>query len=281
MFALARCGWCGSAVTLGEAPPDAHETGAYRAGEPRLAPGAARAFEAFDRQRLRMLAPYLRPGAAVLDAGAGKGRFVAHARAAGYAARGIEPSTRGVEAAARSGVALDRAGWQDADVAPASLDAVCFWHVLEHLDDPAAAVARALGWLRPGGVLLAGVPNLDSWQARWSGGAWYHLDVPRHRVHFTPRGLEALLRAAGLEPLRTHQVLLEHNPLGMWLSLVSRFTRTPSWLYHALKHNAPVLSWDAVVTGVALPLAPVAVGVELVAGVCGHGGTMAMLARRR
>src|SRR4051812_4722180 len=142
-----------------------------------------------------MLAPYLRPGAELLDVGAGKGRFVAYARGAGYAARGIEPSARGVEAA---GAVVERAGWQDAEVAPASLDAVSFWHVLEHLDDPGAAVARAAGWLRPGGVLLAGTPNLASWQARWSGGAWYHLDVPRHRVHFTPRGLEALLRRAGL-----------------------------------------------------------------------------------
>jgi SAM-dependent methyltransferase len=274
MFELARCGRCGSAVTLGDPPVDPHSVGAYRAGEPRLARRAAPVLDLFDRQRLRMLAPYLPPGADVLDVGAGKGRFVAFARAAGYAARGIEPSVRG-----DSGGWVERAGWEDADIAPASLDAVSFWHVLEHLDDPGAAVARAVEWLRPGGVLLAGVPNLDSWQARWSGGAWYHLDVPRHRVHFTVRGLEALLWRGGLTPVRRHEVLLEHNPFGMWQSLVSRFTETPSWLYHALKRNAPLWSRDAVVTAVALPLAPVAAGVELVAGMCGRGGTVAVVAQ--
>src|SRR6185503_19729270 len=160
--------------------------------------------------------------------------------------------------AARAGVALERAGWEDAVVAPGVLDAMCFWHVLEHLDAPGAAVERAAGWLRPGGVVLVGVPNLDSWQAWVGGDRWYHLDVPRHRVHFTPRGVDALLRRAGLEPLRVHHVLAEHNPFGLWQSAVSRATTTPSWLYHALKRNAPLRSRDAVITAAALPLAPVA-----------------------
>ena len=234
--------------------------------------------ELFDRQRLRMLRPYLRPGARLLDVGAGRGRFVASARGAGYCARGIEPSPRGVEAALRDGVGLHRAGWEDAEVEPESLDAVIFWHVLEHLDDPAAAAARAATWLRPGGVLLAGVPNLDSWQARIGGDRWYHLDVPRHRVHFTPRGLEAMLRRAGLEPLSTHHLLAEHNPFGMWQSLVNRATTTPSYLYNLLKRNAAPAPADLAVTLLALPLAPAAAGVELAAGAAHRGGTVAVAA---
>jgi 2-polyprenyl-3-methyl-5-hydroxy-6-metoxy-1,4-benzoquinol methylase len=279
-FELARCGACGSAVTVGEAPPDAYETGAYRPVEPRLTRGARRALDLFDRQRLGLLRPYLRPGAALLDVGAGRGRFVASAEGAGYSARGIEPSRRGVQAALSGGIVLQRAGWEDAEVEPESLDAVVFWHVLEHLDDPAAAAARAAAWLRPAGVLLAGVPNLDSWQARVGGDRWYHLDVARHRVHFTASGLDALLRGAGLQPQRTHHLLAEHNPFGMWQSAVSRFTDTPSWLYHALKRNAPLWSRDAVITAAAVPLAPVAVLAELAAGLAGRGGTIAVVARR-
>jgi hypothetical protein len=75
MFALARCAACGSAVTLGPAPPDAHATGAYAARDPRLARLAAPVLERFDRRRLALLQPYLAPGAAVLDVGAGRGRW--------------------------------------------------------------------------------------------------------------------------------------------------------------------------------------------------------------
>ncbi len=111
----------------------------------------------------------------------------------------IEPSARGAEAAAALGVPVQRATIAAADVTPGSLDAVTLWHVLEHLDDPGEALATIAGWLAPGGALLVGVPNLASLQARIGGDRWFHLDVPRHRVHFTPAGLSS---AAGAPRVR-------------------------------------------------------------------------------
>jgi len=278
-YALARCASCGTAVTLAPVPPEAHESGAYGGGAPRGSRAAAPILRAFTRRRLTLLGAGGGAGR-LLDVGAGRGRFVAQARAAGWDAQGIEPSLRGVEGAKAIGVQLQRAGIDDADVARGSLDAATLWHVLEHLDEPGPALERIAGWLAPGGLLLVGVPNLGSVQARLGGARWYHLDVPRHRTHFTVAGLEALLRSSGLEPISTHHVLAEHNPFGLWVSLVSRATRTPSWLYHALKRNAPLRSRDAVVTVLALALVPVAVLAELAFGLAGRGGTVAVVARR-
>jgi SAM-dependent methyltransferase len=280
-YELARCTRCGTAVTLAPAPAEAHEAGAYGGGAPRGSGLAAPLLRAFTRKRLALLerAGARTPGR-LLDIGAGRGRFVAEARAAGWYAHGIEPSARGVEGARAIGVQLQRTGLDDAQIPAGSLDAATLWHVLEHLDDPGPALARIAGWLRPGGLLLVGVPNLGSVQARVGGARWYHLDVPRHRTHFTVAGLEALLRAGGLEPLSTTHLLLEHNPFGLWQSAVSRATRTPSWLYHALKRNAPLMSRDAVVTAVALPLVPVALVAEAAFGLAGRGGTVAVVARR-
>ena len=254
-YDLARCRSCGTAVTLAPAPAEAHETGAYGGGRPRGSQAVAPLLRAFDRRRLTQLrrAGARTPGR-LLDIGAGRGRFVAQARSAGWYAHGIEPSRRGIEAARAIGIELVAAGIGDADVPAGSLDAATLWHVLEHVDDPGAALDQIAGWLRPGGLLLVGVPNLASVQARVGGARWYHLDVPRHRTHFTARGLEALLRAHGLEPVSTTHVLTEHNPFGLWVSAVSRATRVPSWLYHALKRNAPLRSRDAAVTAAALAL---------------------------
>jgi SAM-dependent methyltransferase len=280
-YELARCPACGSAVTLAPAPAQAHEQGAYGGGAPRGAALVAPLLRAFDRRRLTFLARAGgRPPGRLLDVGAGRGRFVAQARAAGWEAAGIEPSLRGVTGARALGVELQQAGIEAAAVPAGSLDAATLWHVLEHLDDPGAALARIAGWLRPGGLLVIGVPNLASVQARAGGERWFHLDVPRHRTHFTVDGLHALLRRHGLEPVATHHVLAEHNPFGLWQSVVSRATRTPSWLYHALKRNAPLRSRDAVVTALALALAPVAVVAELAFALARRGGTMAVVARR-
>jgi len=284
-YELARCECCATAVTLAPAPPLAHDAGAYActggAGAPRGATLAAPLLRAFDRRRLALLARAgARPPGRLLDIGAGRGRFVAEARAAGWEADGLEPSRRGVEGARARGIELRRAAIGDADLAAGSLDAAALWHVLEHVDGPGEALARIARWLRPGGVLLVGVPNLASAQARAGGARWFHLDVPRHRTHFTVAGLHALLRTHSLEPSATHHVLAEHNPFGLWQSLVSRATRTPSWLYHALKRNAPLRSRDALVTVLALPLAPLAVLAEAGFGVVRRGGTVAVVARR-
>jgi len=278
---LTRCGYCGTAVTLAPVPARAHEAGAYGGGPPRGAGLVAPVLRAFDRRRLKQLAQAggVAPGR-LLDIGAGRGRFVAQARAAGWYAHGIEPSRRGVEGARALGIDLVSVGIDDAEVPAGSLDAASLWHVLEHVEDPGTALERIAGWLRPGGLLVVGVPNLASVQARLGGGRWYHLDVPRHRTHFTVAGLHTLLPTHGLQPVSTRHLLAEHNPFGLWVSLVSRATAVPSWLYHALKRNAPLRSRDALITVLALPLAPVAVLAEAAFGLARRGGTVSVVARR-
>ncbi len=46
------------------------------------------------------------------------------------------------------------------------------------------------------------VPNFSNWQARRLRSRWYHLDVPRHRTHFSRDGLARLLDRAGFELLQ-------------------------------------------------------------------------------
>jgi 2-polyprenyl-3-methyl-5-hydroxy-6-metoxy-1,4-benzoquinol methylase len=266
-------------VTVGPALPELHDSGAYTPQAPRLHVLARPLLDLFDRQRLTLLRSHIPPPARLLDAGAGRGRFVLAAERAGYAARGIEPSSRGIAAAAASGAEVTKSTIDEARIPPASLDVVSLWHVLEHLDDPRAALVQIRGWLRPGGFLLVGVPNLASLQAVIGAERWYHLDVPRHRTHFTAQGLDRLLESSGFALTSTHHVLLEHNPFGMWQSLVNRLTRHPSYLYNLLKRNAPMRSLDLAITVAALPAVPVAAVLELVAGLTGRGGTIASLAR--
>jgi SAM-dependent methyltransferase len=279
-YLLYRCPACGTAATPGKADPELYETGVYRAATTRLSPLVEAARRVFERQKLRLLRRTLPPPARIVEAGAGQGRFVAAATAAGYDARGFEPSARGVEVARSRGVELERATLDEASVRTGSVDGVVLWHVLEHLDEPGPAVERVAGWLRPGGVLLVGVPNIDSIQAAIGGARWLHLDVPRHRHHFTPAGLRALLARHGLAVWRENHVLLEHNPFGMWQAWLDRATTTPSYAYNLVKQNAPLSARDLVTTIAIAPLAPLAAAAEAVAGLARRGGTVAVVATR-
>ena len=53
-----------------------------------------------------------------------------------------------------------------ADLDGQSFDALIFSHVLEHLRDPAAVLARFSPLLRKGGEILIAVPNVLSWRMR-------------------------------------------------------------------------------------------------------------------
>ena len=80
-------------------------------------------------------------------------------------------------------------------------DVAVFQHSLEHVVDPVVDLRRVRAALRDGGLVLISVPHFDSWQRRRFRDRWYHLDLPRHRVHFTRAALADALSAAGLRPV--------------------------------------------------------------------------------
>jgi SAM-dependent methyltransferase len=269
-----RCAECGTAATTGSAPgPSAYTSGIYSPTRPRLGPLVRALQRAAVRLPLRMLGRAgIAPGAAVLDAGAGRGRLLAALRRGGYRAEGIDPSPRAPE------VTRATLGEHEAR----GLDAVVLWHVLEHVDDPAAAVRRAGDWLASNGVLLIALPNVASLQAGVGGPVWFHLDVPRHRTHFSPRGLRTLLERSGFRVEAERHFVAEHNPLGMWLALLTRLGMTPGFPFHVLKRNTPVTAGDVALLVVAGPLLAVpALLLELAGAALRRGGTVAVLARRQ
>ena len=277
---LERCRSCGSAATLGSPPPAAvYEGGTYTAARGASAPLLAPLRGLADRDRMRFIAG-LRAGDRVLEVGSGDGKFLARMRARGLDAWGIEPSPAACAAARALGVETLCAGVDSAEVEPASQDAVVLWHSLEHLDDPAEALRRIRGWLRPAGTLIVAVPNLAGLQARIGGDRWFHQDVPRHRTHFTPAGLAALLGRSGFAVTRTRHLLVEQNPLGMWQTLLNLVTIQRDFAFRLLKRDLGPVSRGqamrdlALTAALGLPVAVVAAGLELLAGLAGRGGSM-------
>ena len=76
-----------------------------------------------------------------------------------------------------------------------SLDAVCAFDLLEHLDDDAAALREWRRLLRPGGMLVLTVPAYGS---LWSA----HDDVNGHRRRYHAASLKPLLAGAGFTVVR-------------------------------------------------------------------------------
>jgi 2-polyprenyl-3-methyl-5-hydroxy-6-metoxy-1,4-benzoquinol methylase len=287
-FELDRCDACGTAVTrLHRPPPDVlYEGGTYAAARGGIAGVLSPLRRLAERDRMRFVHS-IPAGGAVVEVGAGDGKLVAAMIRAGYRARGIDPSPAACAAAAAIGAPVDNAGIEDAAITPGTIDGVVIWHALEHLPDPAVALASVRRWLRPGGALVVAVPNLAGLQATIGGDRWFHQDVPRHRTHFTPAGLEALLERTGFAVTRIRHLAIEQNPLGMWQTLLNRLTRERDFFFRLLKRDlAGVprsrIAGDAAVTIVAgALLVPIALALELAAGIAGRGGSMVAEATAR
>ena len=156
------------------------------------------------------------PGLRLLDVGCNVGYLVAAARERGFHAHGLDGSAAAV-AVGRAALGLDL--WpgriETADVEPASQDVVVLNHVLEHLPEPRAALDAVHGWLRPGGLLLIGLPNFASPIARWAGARWAGLVLDQHIWHFTPAALRRLVASAGFVGIRWRTCMLTYAPLGL------------------------------------------------------------------
>jgi predicted SAM-dependent methyltransferase len=274
-YTLDRCRDCGTAaVAEHDDDGDLYVGGIYRPTPARRDALLEPLRRLLRRERLRFLRP-LEPGARVFEVGAGDGRFLAALARAGYEAEGLEP----YRAQAPSVPLVRRTKLEETHLPADSQDAVVLWHVLEHLADPAGALLRVREWLARDGVLVVAVPNLASLQAELGRDRWFHQDVPRHRTHFTKRGMIALLERCGFRVERVHDLLVDQSLIGMSQTLLNRVTRERNVLLRLVKGERLAGRSYLAVALLGPPLLLAAVALELYAGLRGRGGSFVVRAR--
>jgi SAM-dependent methyltransferase len=185
-------------------------------------------FESEIEDAVAAFAASLAPGTRVLDAGAGEGQYAHHFARQRYC---------GVD------LAVGDAGWDytrldaiaDLTALPfrtGALDGALHIVTIEHLCEPALALAEIARTLKPGARLLIAAPH-----------EWEVHQAPQDYFRYTRYGLVYLLKKAGLEPI-------EVRPAGGYFRLLARR------LLNGLQFFAGGLRWLLFLPAAALLVPP-------------------------
>lgn len=220
-------------------------------------------------RRPKIIKEYKKTGE-ILDVGCGDGSISLSLPEFGY--MGVEASFAGAK---RSSILTD--GIEAAKLKPNRFDSVTFWESLEHVTNPAAALAKVYQAMKKGGVLIIECPNYASFERLPFGSKWFHLDPPRHLTHFTPRGLKHLLNEKGFEVIRQDQVFApEYTPVGLAQSLM--YLVSP-WLNLAANGDKGVIALAAT-AGLMLVLLAVTIPLSVVLYWLSASPILLMVARK-
>ncbi len=147
---------------------------------------------------------YVQPPGRLLDFGCGWGFFLGVASERGWEPYGLEPLPgHAVHARSRFGATVVTDVLRD-DTFPSNFfDAITAFQVFEHLPNPSSDLARLYHMLKPGGVILIEVPNIDTWSVRILGPRHRHF-VQDHLTFFSARTLAMLLEKHGFQVLSSY-----------------------------------------------------------------------------
>jgi SAM-dependent methyltransferase len=155
-------------------------------------------------------------GGLVLDWGAGDGSLLRLLEAEGFKGYGIDTYSVGSRDQKMINSSIHDAPFQNH-----FFDAITCFHVLEHIDQPVSSIKRAMELLKPGGILVLEVPNIESFGFKLFKNKWYPLDIPVHLNHFSPAVMKGMFNKTGMaQILKIEYFSHRHSPSSLLLSLV-------------------------------------------------------------
>jgi len=184
-----------------------------------------------------------RRGLELLDVGCGSGTLPGLLKQRGFRPLGVDFSEEAARVAeAENGIRVLVGSLEQARFPDESFDMVTLFHVMEHVSEPRRVLAEVRRVLKPDGVVVLQVPNIDSWQFKAFGARWYGLDIPRHVVDYSRQAILKLLDDSGFITRRIKHFNLRDNAPALASSLfpsldpVSRAVRNNR---HGVRESAP------------------------------------------
>src|SRR6516164_7467916 len=115
-----------------------------------------------------------------------------------------------------------------------SIDIVCMWDTVEHLQSPHAYIEKLARMLSPGGIVALTTGDIGSIVARLRGRRWRQIHPPTHLHYFSRRTLTELLRLQGFRVLEA-RACGQYRTLDTMAYVTLVIKRNRQGLYEMLK----------------------------------------------
>lgn len=152
-------------------------------------------WQSFGQRILKILKKYKNFGD-LLDIGCNIGIFTDLARKNSYNAYGIDLSSKAIEMGKKEFHLENRltiGKLEEINFPSNKFDIVTYLHVLEHIPDLNAELAKAYKVLKPRGIILIETPNFNSIWRKVLRARWYPLAPHQHIWQFEPQSLKKIL----------------------------------------------------------------------------------------
>jgi len=187
------------------------------------------------------------PSGTLIEIGAAYGFFLLEAKDH-YRVHGVEIAEEAAEFARERGLDVRTGGLTRSileEIGP--IDVAVMLDVIEHLENPKAALELCSEFLRPGGAVILTTPDFASLLARITGKSWRNMTPPQHLWYFTRDSIARMAAAAGLEVYQVSHPW-KRVPMSLIAQLISRYTGLElprSMLTSLSKIGLPVNLFDA------------------------------------
>ena len=156
-------------------------------------------------RKIKLVSRLLKDKNKLLDFGCGRGGFLLSAKKRGFEVCGVEliPSLQ------KELIDKKIKVYDKLESVSRRVNAITFWHSLEHINDVSQALIMSRKHLHDKGILIVALPNHDSFDSKYYKSFWAAYDVPRHRVHFNKKGLLQTVEKYGFKHLSTKPMILD------------------------------------------------------------------------
>ena len=157
------------------------------------------------RFKFRVLVKYINKESLIVDFGCGKGGFLSYLKKKKYTVVGVDSNKKARDKCLEKNLKT----YKSINDFKENFDTITFWHSFEHVSKPNEILNQIINQSKNNLTVVIALPNYKSFDAKHYGSFWAAYDVPRHRFHYSARGIKKLMKSYGFECLKTKPMLLD------------------------------------------------------------------------